>query len=111
MSDSINESRATEDRADAAAPNTDSRQSLMSLESVRVVRAGHGANCSSIGSVIDTLFATAAIGSAIFVGIAAALRSESVRVVGAERAASDGDTHDEGRPADRNAQSEKEQRK
>ena len=28
-------------------------------ENVRRVRLGHGANCSSIGSVVDTLFATA----------------------------------------------------
>ena len=45
------------------------------------VRAGHGANCSSIGSVIDTLFATAVIGSAIFAAVAAALATEPVRVV------------------------------
>ena len=40
---------------------------------VRVVRLGHGANCSSIGSVLDLLFATAAIGSAVFVAAAAAI--------------------------------------
>jgi hypothetical protein len=51
-------------------------------EHVRVVRAGHGANCSSIGSVIDTLFATAAVGSAVFAAVLAALRDESVTVVG-----------------------------
>jgi hypothetical protein len=45
------------------------------------VRAGHGANCSSIGSVIDTLFATAVIGSAIFAAVAAALATEPIRVV------------------------------
>jgi hypothetical protein len=52
-------------------------------EHVRVVRAGHGANCSSIGSVIDTLFATATVGSAVFAAVLAALREESVTVVGA----------------------------
>jgi hypothetical protein len=51
-------------------------------ESVRRVRVGHGANCSSIGSVIDTLFATAALGGAIFAAVAAALAPEPVRVVG-----------------------------
>jgi hypothetical protein len=50
--------------------------------SVRAVRVGNGANCSSIGSVIDTLFATAAIGGAIFAAVAAALAAEPVRVVG-----------------------------
>jgi hypothetical protein len=42
------------------------------------VRLGHGANCSSIGSVIDTLFATAVVGSALFTAIAAALAREEV---------------------------------
>ena len=43
---------------------------------VRVVREGHGANCSSIGSVIDTLFATAAVGGALLAAVAAAVRDE-----------------------------------
>jgi hypothetical protein len=51
-------------------------------ERVRVVRAGHGANCSSIGSVIDTLFATATLGAAVFAAVTAALAREEVRVVG-----------------------------
>jgi hypothetical protein len=45
------------------------------------VRLGHGANCSSIGSVVDTLFATAVVGAAVFAAVAAALKSEDVRVV------------------------------
>ena len=49
---------------------------------VRVVRTGHGANCSSIGSVIDTLFATATLGSAVFAAVLAALKREEVRIVG-----------------------------
>ncbi len=40
---------------------------------ILAVREGHGANCSSIGSVIDTLYATAVVGSALFAAIAAAL--------------------------------------
>jgi hypothetical protein len=51
-------------------------------QNVRVVRAGHGANCSSIGSVIDTLFATATMGAAVFAAVLGALRKETVRVVG-----------------------------
>jgi hypothetical protein len=35
----------------------------------------------SIGSVVDTLFATAAIGGAIFAAVVAALSSEPIRVV------------------------------
>jgi hypothetical protein len=46
------------------------------------VRLGHGANCSSIGSVVDTLFATAVVGAAVFAAVVAALESEDVRVVG-----------------------------
>ena len=45
------------------------------------VRTGHGANCSSIGSVIDTLFATATVGAAVFAAVVAALKREDVKVV------------------------------
>jgi hypothetical protein len=48
---------------------------------LRSVRPGHGANCSSIGSVIDTLFATATIGAAVFAAAIAALRSEEITTV------------------------------
>ncbi len=51
-------------------------------EHVERVRVGHGANCSSVGSVIDTLFATAAVGAAVFAAVVAALRTEEVRVAG-----------------------------
>jgi hypothetical protein len=57
---------------------------------VRAVRAGHGANCSSIGSVIDTLFATAAVSGALFAAVAAALAREPVRVVGGAKDAPKG---------------------
>ncbi len=50
---------------------------------VRAVRLGHGANCSSVGSVIDTLFLSAVVGGAIFTAVAAALAREEARVVGA----------------------------
>ena len=50
-------------------------------ENVRRVRLGHGANCSSIGSVVDTLFATAVVGTAVFAAIVAALSNEPVKVV------------------------------
>lgn len=51
-------------------------------EHVLAVRAGHGANCSSIGSVVDTLFATAVVGAAVFATVVAALKSEGVKVAG-----------------------------
>ncbi|MBX3228148.1 MAG: hypothetical protein KIT84_27015 [Labilithrix sp.] len=46
-------------------------------EHVRAVRLGHGANCSSIGSVVDTLFVTAAVGGAVFAAVCAALEEEA----------------------------------
>jgi hypothetical protein len=49
---------------------------------VRAVRVGHGGNCSSVGSVIDTLFLGAAAGGAMLAAICAALEEEPVRVVG-----------------------------
>jgi hypothetical protein len=51
---------------------------------VRVLREGHGANCSSIGSVIDVMFASAVLGGAVFAAVVAALGKEDVRVVGGE---------------------------
>jgi len=49
---------------------------------ILAARIGHGANCSSIGSVVDTLFVAAAVGTAVFAALAAALATEEVRVVG-----------------------------
>lgn len=40
---------------------------------VRAVRLGHGANCSSIGSVVDGLFLAATAGGALFAAVLAAL--------------------------------------
>ena len=45
------------------------------------VREGHGANCSSIGSVVDMLFATAVVGGALFAAVAAAMAREDVKVI------------------------------
>jgi hypothetical protein len=59
-------------------------------EQIRQVRVGHGANCSSIGSVIDTLFATATVGAAVFAAVVAALRNEEVHVVERPERAPDG---------------------
>ena len=58
--------------ADEALRREDPEASLKA-EHIKVLRLGHGANCSSIGSVLDVLFATAAVGSALFVAAAAAL--------------------------------------
>jgi hypothetical protein len=58
-----------------------SERSKITQEQVLQVRLGHGANCSSIGSVVDTLFATATVGAAIFAAVVAALASEPIRIV------------------------------
>ena len=42
-------------------------------EHVRVVREGHGANCSSVGSVIDTLFVAQLAAGALLAAVAGAL--------------------------------------
>lgn len=51
-------------------------------KNLKAVRLGHGANCSSIGSVVDTLFVSAAVGGALFAAVCAALADEPIRVVG-----------------------------
>jgi hypothetical protein len=71
---------------------------------ILVARLGHGANCSSIGSVVDTLFVAAAVGTAVFAALAAALATEEVRVVGEDAgrmapAASNAVARDDGDPA------------
>jgi len=45
-------------------------------EHVRAVRLGHGGNCSSVGSVIDTLFLSAVVGGAIFAAVCASVEEE-----------------------------------
>ena len=57
------------------------QRARLAPEHLRSVRLGHGANCSSIGSVVDTLFVTATIGAAVFAAVVAALKSEDIRVV------------------------------
>jgi uncharacterized NAD-dependent epimerase/dehydratase family protein len=54
----------------------------MRPKNVRAIRLGHGANCSSIGSVIDTLFVAAVVSGAIFAVVLAAMKEEDVKVVG-----------------------------
>jgi hypothetical protein len=61
------------------------------VDQILRVRTGHGANCSSIGSVIDTLFATATVGAAVFAAVLAALKSEDVKVVSPMARSQDGE--------------------
>lgn len=48
------------------------------------VREGHGANCSSVGSVVDTVFLGAVAGGVVIAMVAAALRKEPITIVGSE---------------------------
>jgi hypothetical protein len=63
-----------------ADPVRDDRDPELDPERVRRVRLGHGANCSSLGSVVDTLFATATVGAAVFAAVVAALAREPVKM-------------------------------
>lgn len=71
-------------------------------ENIRALRVGHGANCSSVGSVIDTLFVSAAVGGAIFAAVLAAMKTEKITVVGKPR------TSEEPESAERRAIEERE---
>jgi hypothetical protein len=74
-------SDVTEDREKVTERSSEPSDGPPRSERILAVRLGHGANCSSIGSVIDTLFITALAGGAIFAAIVAALGNEPVRVV------------------------------
>lgn len=64
----------------------------MSADQLRAVRIGHGGNCSSVGSVIDTLFVGAALGSAIVAAVCTAMQTEDVTVLPLPRAGEHGAT-------------------
>ena len=62
------------------------RREAVLREHVRAVRVGHGGNCSSVGSVIDTLFLGAAAGGAVLAAICAAMQDEPITVVAPAKA-------------------------
>jgi hypothetical protein len=76
---------------EAAPRDAETRDAEATLgeEHVLAARVGHGANCSSIGSVIDTLFATAVVGAAVFAAVVAALQTEDVRFAGRDEPRAD----------------------
>lgn len=59
------------------------------------VREGHGANCSSVGSVVDTVFLGAVAGGVIIAMVAAALRKEPITVVGSDVSPDEPRSHEE----------------
>ncbi|MBS2016758.1 MAG: hypothetical protein JST00_27990 [Deltaproteobacteria bacterium] len=85
-----------EPRTDAPATAT-ACGSAPRASSLLAVRLGHGANCSSVGSVVDTLFLSAAVGGALFAALCASLATEPVTVVGARH--DDGDDGEANRDA------------
>ncbi|GAC1352072.1 MAG: hypothetical protein NVS3B20_11500 [Polyangiales bacterium] len=52
---------------------------------VLAIRRGPGANCSSIGSIVDLLFGAAVLSSAIYAGILASLADAPIEQVGLMR--------------------------
>jgi hypothetical protein len=80
------EAAPTEPSRELSASREPAAREPASPEPFLRVRLGHGANCSSLGSVIDILFGTAAAGAAIFAAVVAALETEPVEVIGQDRA-------------------------
>jgi hypothetical protein len=68
------------------------------------VRLGHGANCSSIGAVVDTLFASAVVGTMIFAAVSAAMAKEEVTIIGKNKGKSERPRTD--RPESENKESD-----
>lgn len=60
MSDSMTDPATTEDVGD--------------VDGVLVIRRGPGANCSSIGSAVEMLFLSAAVGAAVLAAVVAAIK-------------------------------------
>ncbi|MBI2390998.1 MAG: hypothetical protein HYV09_15510 [Deltaproteobacteria bacterium] len=56
----------------------DDRPPVQLPPGVLAVRAGPGANCSSIGSVVDLLFGTAVLASVVYAAVAASLADSTV---------------------------------
>lgn len=69
-------------------------------EGVLAVRAGPGANCSSIGSVVDMLFAAAVAAGVLYVGVAASLGDRALEQVGDDARAPREDEDEHEREAD-----------
>lgn len=63
-------------------------------EGVLAVRAGPGANCSSIGSVVDMLFAAAVAAGVVYVGVAASLGDRALEQVGEDERTRRNPDHD-----------------
>jgi hypothetical protein len=77
------------DGVEAAGPRDPANERAPEADHILAVRIGHGANCSSIGSVIDTLFATATVGAAVFAAVVAALKAEDMHIVSLPAAGAD----------------------
>jgi hypothetical protein len=58
-------------------PDSPAAAEPISPDDILVIRRGPGANCSSIGSVLDVLFLSAVAGGVILVGVAALLEERA----------------------------------
>ena len=58
------------------------REPSLLPEGVLAVRRGPGANCSSIGSVVDLLFGAAVVSGMLYAGIVVALGERKITQVG-----------------------------
>ncbi len=67
-----------------------SEKKKLEEKNVLVVREGHGANCSSIGSVIDMLFVAQVTAGALIAAVAASLNAETVTETESESATETG---------------------
>jgi hypothetical protein len=81
----MSEANDATDRRDAPPADVAPVAAIPLEDHILRIRLGHGANCSSIGSVVDTLFATAVVGAAVFAAVVAAMKSEDVRVAGRKK--------------------------
>lgn len=69
-------------------PPCDVAEGHVDAGEILVVRRGPGANCSSVGSVLDVLFLSATFGGALLVAVAAALGDARERPARDDRGAS-----------------------
>jgi hypothetical protein len=69
------------------APPSDAPEPVES-EGILVIRRGPGANCSSIGSAVEMLFLSAAVGAAVLAAVVAALKPRAEEATPAEPPAS-----------------------
>lgn len=82
-------------------PGSPAAAEPISPDDILVIRRGPGANCSSIGSVLDVLFLSAVAGGVILVGVAALLGEQAATPQEPEAGPASGSGEDEHAPGAR----------